>query len=49
MSQLRKAPLKDEEMLKAQIRKKRTILKNKFYHDKAAEINSAAEARQVEK
>ena len=49
ISQLRKASLKDAETLKKQIRQKRLQLKNEFYNIKAAEINSASEARQVEK
>ena len=49
ISKLRKVSLKEAKKLQKQIRQKRTLLKNEFYKKKAAEINNAAEARQIEK
>jgi len=47
MTQLRKNP--KNVSLKNQVREKRKVLKDLYYHQKAMEINCAAEARQVEK
>ena len=46
------AKLRDEpknSALQTEIREKRKLLKNQYYYEKAQDINSAAEARQVEK
>ena len=47
MSNLRKDP--SNSSLRKNIREKRKELKDQFYCQKASEVNSAAEARQVEK
>ena len=47
MAELRKEP--SNSTLQKEIREKRKILKDEYYSKKAKEINSAAEARQVEK
>ena len=47
MTQLRKDP--KNASLKNQVREKCKVLNNLYYHQKAMEINCAAEARQVEK
>ena len=47
MAKLRKEP--SNSTLQSEIRNKRKMLKDQYYSKKASEINSAAEARQVEK
>ena len=47
MPELRQDPL--NAVLQSEVRDKRKMLKDQYYSKKASEINSAAEARQVEK